>query len=109
MSDKPVFSTDQTQTTKGRKSKGKKDSYVAGEGPIKARLEKKGRGGKTVIVLTDLPMSEQEAKQLKRDLQGQLACGATLKNSSIELRGDSIDETLTLLQRLGFKAVRAGG
>ena len=51
-------------------------------------MEKKGRGGKVVTLLSDLPLELEKAKELMRSLQGEFACGGTLKESKIELRGD---------------------
>ena len=63
--------------------------YVVSKGPIKVRLETKGRRGKSVTILYNLPMEEDEAKFLMKRLQSHLACGASFKNSVIELSGDS--------------------
>ena len=87
MNDELVYST------KGGKNpisnKKKQSTYEQGKGPVKFRIEKKGRGGKVVSVLYDLPFTYEEANLLKRNLQAYLACGATLKDSVIELRGDN--------------------
>lgn len=107
MKDRPVYSTDSKQAT-SRGGKQEKIRFERGDGPIKIRLEKKGRGGKLVTVLFNLPMTEGEAKVLMRDLQTRLACGATLKNSCIELRGDVADRVLDLLASKGLSGVRAG-
>lgn len=109
MSSKLVFSTDNKNSVT-KKSKGnKKAGFETGEGPIKVRLEKKGRGGKVVTKLWNLPMSEQEAKNLKKELQNHMACGATIKESSIELRGDLVEVVISYLNQKGMKALRAGG
>lgn len=109
MSDKPVFSTDDKQSTASRKQKNRV-SFAKGLGPIKVRLEKKGRGGKEVTVLFDLPMEENEAKLLKRELQSFLACGATIKDSCIELRGDVRQRLVAYMkEKKSIEVVKAGG
>ena len=109
MSEKLVFSTDSGRSKKEKKKPAAGKAYVAGSGPVKMRLETKGRGGKSVTVLFNLPMSESDAKQLMRQLQASLACGATLKQSTIELRGDLRDKVEAFFQSRGEKLVRAGG
>lgn len=106
MANKLVFSTSKAVE---KKSKTNQKSYVQGDGPMKMRLESKGRGGKEVTVLFNLPFSESDAKAFKRDIQGVLACGATFKNSQIELRGDLRNKVETYCKDKGMKIVRAGG
>ena len=80
-----VFSTSQSKDEKKNKGKKKKTNrYLQGEGPIKIQVEKKGRGGKVVTVLFDLPLDFEHAKELMKKLQENLACGGTLKDSKIE-------------------------
>lgn len=112
MSEKLVFSTAGSSQQKKQKGKSKKPAakaWVASSGPTKMRLETKGRGGKSVTVLFNLPLSEIEAKELMRQLQASLACGATLKNGCIELRGDLRDKIEAFFKAQGQKLVRAGG
>ena len=90
-----VFSTENKIE---RKKNQKKTNYPPSKGPIKIRLEKKGRGGKTVTVLYNLPFSEEKAKTLMKALQTQCACGATFKNSVIELSGDNREKVTAFLK-----------
>ena len=87
MSDELVFST--RKKVEKKKKSGKEKEYKPSKGPIKVRIEKKGRGGKTVTVLYDIPFELEEAKALMKKLQSHLACGATFKNGVIELSGDN--------------------
>ena len=90
-----VFSTENKIE---RKKNQKKTAYTPSNGPIKIRLEKKGRGGKTVTVLYNLPYSLEEAKALMKKLQAEFACGATFKNSVIELSGDNCQKVTAFLK-----------
>ena len=104
---------DLVYSTTGGKGKKKKDSggkgYQQGSGPCKVRLEKKGRGGKVVTVVSNIPLPEAEAKALMKECQNQLACGGTFKNSQMEFRGDLADKVIAILTGKGLKAHRAGG
>lgn len=103
---KLVYSTtDQRDTRKSPAQSG----FVKGSGPLKIRLETQGRGGKSVTVLFNLPFEENEAKEVKSLLAQKLGCGATLKNSTIELRGDFREQVIAWAQSRGIKCVKAGG
>jgi len=105
MSDKLVYSTAPNKDSKPRKGK----ISSSGKGPIKMRLEKKGRGGKQVTILFNLPYSDEEGKAFMKELQEKLACGATYKKGEIQFRGDNRDAIGSLLATRGIKFKRAGG
>jgi translation initiation factor 1 len=106
--EKPVYST----ATGSNRSK-KDDSsagYVATSGPCKIRLETKGRGGKAVTVLFNLPFAtEAEAVNVMKTMQASLGCGATFKNNQIELRGDMRERVAAYFAKMGLKLIKAGG
>jgi predicted translation initiation factor SUI1 len=105
--DQPLYST----ANPGRKGKQKDadKSYVRGSGPCKISLSTKGRRGKAVTVIFNIPLEKEAAKTLMKDLQKALACGATLKGSTIELRGDYRDQLENLLKDRNLSCKRAGG
>ncbi len=89
MTQKPLFSTDTTaaiQPKKSSKSKRNPETKIA-DGPIKFRIEKKGRGGKIITVVYELPYTLKEAKTLLKELKSKFAVGGTFKNDQIELNG----------------------
>ena len=87
----------------------KEKSWTTASGPMKMRLESKGRGGKQVTVLFNLPFSRAEAEKHLKALQGQLGTGGTLTESTIEFRGDQRDRVEPYFAKLAIKVVRAGG
>jgi len=111
MANELVYSSDgaDNKKSKNKGSKNNSSKYTAGSGPVKLRREKKGRGGKVVTVLSDIPLALDEAKKLMKALQEHLACGGTLKGSTIELRGDVMGKTIVYLESSGIKAHQAGG
>ncbi|SMF20349.1 translation initiation factor [Pseudobacteriovorax antillogorgiicola] len=106
MSGRLLYSTDGGSSKKPEK---KKKSYEKSDGPTKMRLETKGRGGKSVTVLFNLPFDSGEAKKLMKEMQTLLGCGATFKEGRIEMRGDLRDKVEAHFQSKGLKIVRAGG
>lgn len=104
---KPVYST--ASGPYKEPTKKKSDHYQKSSGPTKMRLETKGRGGKAVTVLFNLPFEETQARQLMKDLQAAAGCGATLKSGQIELQGDRREQVTAFFERQGWKLIRAGG
>ena len=113
--EQPVYSTRKGAAGGRGKAKGKKSKNAAEQsvlpaaGPCKMRLEKKGRGGKTVTTLFNLPLTADEAKELKKNLATRFGCGATLKGGVIELQGDRCEQLAAYFKAQGWSLVRAGG
>lgn len=81
----------------------------AGDGVVRLRRETKGRGGKTVIVITGIPLDAAALTTLAGELKRRCGCGGTAKDGVIEIQGDHADVLLTELAKRGYKAKRAGG
>lgn len=58
---------------------------------VRVGLEKKGRGGKTVSVITGLSGSEDALRDLTSELKRRCGSGGTLKDGVIEIQGDHRD------------------
>lgn len=81
----------------------------ASDGLVRLRREVKGRGGKTVIVISDIPLEEAPLKELAATFKKLCGCGGTAKNGTIEIQGDHRDLLLRELQARGFRVKLAGG
>jgi translation initiation factor 1 len=68
----------------------------------KLRLEKKGRGGKTVTVVAGLPQNAAFLKDLCQDLKRACGTGGTVVDCGIELQGDLRDRVRESLLKKGF-------
>jgi translation initiation factor 1 len=68
----------------------------------KLRLEKKGRGGKAVTVVYDLPRNASFLKELGHDLKRACGTGGTVVEDTIELQGDLRDRVRAFLQKKNF-------
>jgi translation initiation factor 1 len=68
----------------------------------KLRVEKKGRGGKTVTVIFDLPKNDAFLKDLTQQLKRVCGTGGTSADGAIELQGDLRDRARAFLQGLGY-------
>ena len=82
---------------------------VPAETLLRMRLDKKGRGGKAVTVVFDLPGHPDYFVGLIRKLKAHCGVGGALKEGGMEIQGDQRDNVQTYLERLGFTVRRSGG
>ena len=68
----------------------------------KLRMEKKGRGGKTVTVVYDLPQNADFLKDLAQELKRACGTGGAVADNTIELQGDLRARVRDFLARKGF-------
>jgi len=76
---------------------------------VKVSRETAGRKGKGVTVVSDLPLTEDQLKELAAKLKSACGSGGTAKDGRIEIQGDHRDRLATELEKLGYKVKRAGG
>lgn len=112
-----VYSTD-PQEDDSRESTAPTSANANPAGPIATRqrnqpvivgIERKGRGGKTVSVVTGVMSHEAGQQALLKLLKTKLGTGGTLKDGVIEIQGDHRDQIVQLLIGLGYKAKKSGG
>ena len=87
----------------------KKEVRPGGDGIVRVQRETKGRGGKTVTVVSGVPGGDEAAKALAGELKRRCGSGGTLKEGNIEIQGDHRDLVVAELERRGYRVKRAGG
>ena len=87
----------------------KEQARSAGDGVVRVQRESKGRGGKTVTVLTGVPGDDAALVKLAAELKRRCGCGGTVKEGTIEIQGDHRELLVAELERRGFRVKRAGG
>ncbi|NMC55099.1 MAG: translation initiation factor Sui1 [Chloroflexi bacterium] len=87
----------------------KKPAAAPGDGNVRVRLEKKGRGGKAVSLVSGLPLVEEDLRKLAAELKKRCGAGGAVKDGQIEIQGDHRDALVTALLALGYRAKKAGG
>ncbi|WP_243373732.1 translation initiation factor Sui1 [Geotalea sp. SG265] len=80
-----------------------------GDGIVRVQRETKGRGGKTVTVITGLPGDDNALKAISGELKRRCGTGGTVKDGVIEIQGDHRELLLAELEKKGYKVKRAGG
>lgn len=82
---------------------------TAGDGIVRIRRETKGRGGKTVTVVSGVPLDSNAVKVLSVELKKLCGAGGALKDETIEIQGDHCEVVTRELERRGFRVKRSGG
>lgn len=68
----------------------------------KVRLERKGRGGKTVTVVYGLPENAEFLKELSQELKRACGTGGTVVEGGVELQGDLRLRVRDVLAQRGY-------
>ena len=78
---------------------------------LKLGRETKGRRGKGVTIVSDLPagLGEAGVAELCTLLKNRCGTGGTVKDGAIEIQGDQRDRLEVELEKLGYRVKRAGG
>jgi translation initiation factor 1 len=79
------------------------------DGIVRVMRDRKGRGGKTVTVITGVVASGEELSALAQQLKKLCGSGGTVKDGNIEIQGDHCDKVMAKLTALGYRVKRAGG
>lgn len=81
-------------------------------GPVRSgariRLDRKGRGGKSVTVIEGLQLSSNDSEKLLKQLKTKLGTGGTVKNGALEIQGDHCDVIMAELAKMGYQPKHSG-
>lgn len=84
---------------------------------LKIEVSRKGKGGKTVTIVSGFQVSIETLNSLTKVLKNQCGAGGALKDNSlaeplprrIEIQGDHRQKLLEIVTKLGYKAKLSGG
>ena len=79
-----------------------RDEQVPARVVAKLRMEKKGRGGKVVTVVYDLPQNQAFLKDLATELKRACGTGGAVSENTVEIQGDLRDRIRAVLQTKGW-------
>jgi translation initiation factor 1 len=71
--------------------------------------DSKGRGGKSVTLIKNLVLSEEDMKSLAKRIKQDCGVGGTVKDGAIEIQSEQREKIAGILQKLGYKVKIAGG
>ena len=87
----------------------KNSNTIKRDGIVRLRIERKGRGGKSVTLVEGLPEDEILLKDLAKELKRVCGSGGSVKKGVIEIQGDVRDTALKILKDKGYIVKKAGG
>jgi len=88
----------------GEKKQAKANGHV-----VRVGRETKGRRGKGVTTVSDVPLAEAGLQELASALKQTCGTGGTVKDGRIEIQGDQRERIIATLESMGYRAKRVGG
>jgi len=76
---------------------------------LKVEASRKGRGGKTVTVISGFQGKPETLADLAKQLKAQCGTGGTVKENEIEIQGEHKQKIAEILKKMGYKAKISGG
>jgi translation initiation factor 1 len=86
----------------------KSTELTNGNGTVYLFLERKGRGGKEVTVIKQLPLNPIALKILAAEFKSQCGSGGTVSNGNIEIQGNHRNKLKEALESKGYKVKLSG-
>jgi translation initiation factor 1 len=76
---------------------------------ITIHRESKNRGGKGVMLIKGLVLTEADMTALAKTLKQACGSGGTTKGNIIEIQGENREKIADILRKMGYKVKLAGG
>ncbi len=79
------------------------------EHDLRIQFSRKGRGGKTVTIISGFQVKPETLKKLLKTIKAQCGTGGTIKENTLEIQGEHREKILAAVTRLGYRAKLSGG
>ncbi len=103
-----VFSTASNFEYTTREPEPEEPTLPAEQQKLRVRLERKGRGGKTVSIVEGFVGTSGDLDALAKKLKSKLGTGGSAKDGIIIIQGDVRDRLYELLLKEGYSKSRKG-
>ena len=87
----------------------KKKSVYPDDGIVRIRREVKGRKGKTVTAVFNVPLADRNLKQFAKTLKRKCGTGGSVKDGVIIIQGDHRKTLLNEIKKQGYIVKLSGG
>ncbi len=103
-----VFSTNEQEDFSAY-SEQSSDNIDPKDQQLEAHFSNKGRGGKTVTIVSGFQGKENDLKALAKLLKTKCGVGGSVKDGEIIIQGNYRDKIMSILQKEGYRVKRVGG
>lgn len=87
-------------------NEGEQQTLPAAQQKLIVAIDKKGRAGKQVTIVTGFIGKEDDLQALGKTIKTKCGVGGSVKEGTILVQGDMRDKIVTILTNLGYKAKR---
>ncbi|RXP57066.1 translation initiation factor [Lutibacter sp. HS1-25] len=101
-----VFSTNNSFEFENEESE---ETLVPNKQYLEAHFSNKGRGGKTVTIISGFVGKEDDLKSLGKLLKTKCGVGGSVKDNEIVIQGNYRDKIMEILKKEGYNVKRVGG
>lgn len=79
------------------------------EQSLRVQATRKGKGGKTVTVVSGFQSNPETLAQVLKKLKAQCGTGGTVKEDTLEIQGDHRQKLMEVLIQMGYPTKISGG
>ena len=79
------------------------ETLSPGEQRLHVHMERKGRKGKTVTLITGFVGRSSDLEELSKELKAKCGIGGSVKEREVILQGEVVERVASLLREMGYK------